>query len=82
MGEMYARAVDDAGAQLRELGHRGWESLGAGVLAFALALAATQLHRPLAVPLFVGGLAVLLAGVRAVWRHWDLLDRLTEERDA
>ena len=79
---MYARAVDDAGARLRELGHRGWESLGAGVLAFALALAATQLHRPLAVPLFVGGLAVLLSGIRSVWRHWDLLDRLTEERDA
>ncbi len=81
-GEMYARAVDDAGAELRELGHRGWESLGVGVVAFALALGATQLHRPLAVPLFVGGLVLLAAGVRAVWRHWDLLDRLSEERDA
>jgi hypothetical protein len=81
-GAMYARAVDDAGAQLRELGQRGWESLGVGVVAFGLALGATQLHRPLAVPLFVGGLAVLVSGVRTVWRHWDLLDCLTDERDA
>jgi hypothetical protein len=81
-GEMYARAVDDAGARLRELGHRGWESLAVGVAALGLALGATQLHEPLAVPLFLGGLAVLLRGVRTVWRHWDLLDGLTDDRDA
>jgi len=52
------------------------------VVAFAQALGVTQLHRPLAVPLFVGGIVVLAAGVRAIWRHWDLLDCLTDERDA
>ena len=82
LGEMYARAVDDAGARLRELGHQGWESLALGVVAFGLALGATQVWRSLAVPLFVGGLVVLASGVRTVWRHWDLLDCLTDERDA
>ena len=79
---MYARAVDDAGSELRELGHRGWERLAVGVVAFALALVATRARPDLAVPLFVGGLGVLAAGVRSVWRHWDLLDCLTDERDA
>jgi|SoiMethySBSTD1v2_1073268.scaffolds.fasta_scaffold11407_10 hypothetical protein len=79
---MYARSVDDAGARLRELGRRGWESLGVGVAAFGLALGATQAYPPLAVPLFVGGLVLLASGVRAIWRHWDLLDWLADERDA
>jgi hypothetical protein len=79
---MYARAVDDAGTRLRELGHRGWESLGLGVVAFGLAIGATHVWPALAVPLFVGGLAVLASGVQTVWRHWDLLDCLTDERDA
>ena len=82
VGEMYARAVDDAGARLRELGHQGWESLALGVVAFGLALGATKLWPSFAVPLFVGGLVVLASGVRKVWRHWDLLDCLTDERDA
>ena len=82
VGEMYARAVEDAGARLRELGHQGWESLALGVAAFGLALGATRLWPSFAVPLFVGGLVVLASGVRTVWRHWDLLDCLTDERDA
>jgi len=82
MGEMYARAVDDAGARLRELGHQGWQSLALGVVAFGLALGATQVRPSFAVPLFVGGLVVLASGVRTVWRHWDLLDCLTDDRDA
>jgi hypothetical protein len=82
MGEMYARAVDDAGARLRELGHQGWASLALGVVAFGLALGATQVWPSLAVPVFVGGLVVLASGVRTVWRHWDLLDCLTDDRDA
>ena len=36
----------------------------------------------LALPLFFGGLAVGALGVRALWRRWDLVDRLAGERDA
>jgi osmotically-inducible protein OsmY len=35
---MYARAVDDAGARLRELREEEWEDLGLGALALGLAL--------------------------------------------
>lgn len=59
-----------------------WEDLGLAMLAFALALAATQLRPALAVPLFLGGLAVGALAVRAMWRHWDLVDRLAEQHDA
>ena len=54
----------------------------AETVAAALQRAAVALAEERASFALVGGLAVLLSGVRAVWRHWDLLDRLTEERDA
>jgi hypothetical protein len=79
---MYARAVDDAGTRLRELRHEEWERLGVGALALGLALGATQVVPPLALPLFLGGVAVGASGLRAVWRHWDLLELLCGERDA
>jgi hypothetical protein len=79
---MNAREVDEASARLRELRHVEWEDLGLASLAFALALAATQLRPALAVPLFLGGLAVGALGIRAMWRHWDLVDRLAGEREA
>jgi hypothetical protein len=34
------------------------------------------------VPLFLGGLAVAALGIRALWRRWDLVERLAGERDA
>ena len=79
---MYARAVDEAGDRLRELRREEWENLGLGALALALALVATQVRPVLAVPLFLGGLAVGATGLRALWRHWDLLDGLADQRDA
>jgi hypothetical protein len=79
---MYARAVDEADTQLRELRHEEWGSLGLASVALALAVGASELYSALAVPLFVGGFAVGLLGVRAMWRHWDLLDRLAGDRDA
>jgi hypothetical protein len=79
---MHARAVDEASARLRELRHEEWGDLGLAAVALGLALAATQLCPTLAVPLFLGGLAVGALGARAAWRHWDLLDRLAGERDA
>lgn len=51
-------------------------------LVFALALSATELHPPLALPLMAGGLASTALAVRALWRHWDLLDRLLGDRSA
>ena len=79
---MYARAVDEAGDRLRKLRREEWENLGLGALALALALVATQVRPVLAVPLFLGGLAVGATGLRALWRHWDLLDGLADQRDA
>ena len=79
---MYARAVDDAATQLRELRHEEWNKLALGALALALALVATQFRPVLALPLFVGGVFVVAGGVRAVWRHWDLLYRLAANREA
>jgi hypothetical protein len=80
--EMYARDVDEAAAQLHELRLSEWENLGLAALAFGGALAATQSWRELAVPLFLGGLAVTALGMRALWRRWDVIDRLAGDRDA
>jgi hypothetical protein len=79
---MYARAVDAAEARLRELRYEEREDLGLAALALGLAVAATQVRPALAVPLFLGGLAVGALGVRALWRRWDLVERLAGERDA
>jgi hypothetical protein len=79
---MYARAVDDAGARLRELRHEEWEKLGLAGLALGLAVTAAQVRPSLALPLMLGGFVVGALGVRALWRRWDLVDRLAGERDA
>jgi hypothetical protein len=79
---MYARAVDDAAARLRALRQEELGDLGLAALALALACAATQVRPVLAVPLFLGGLAVAVLGIRALWLHWDLVERLAGERDA
>jgi hypothetical protein len=79
---MYARAVDDAGTRLRELRGEEWHDLGLAGVALALAIGATEYAPSLAMPLFIGGLAVGALGIRALWRHWDLVDRLADEPDA
>ena len=79
---MDARAVDDAGTRLRELRREEWQDLALAGGALALALAATQRAQSVALPLFVGGLALGLLGIRALWRRWDLVDRLAGEPDA
>jgi hypothetical protein len=79
---MYARAVDDAALRLRELRHEEWEELGLGALALALAVVAAEFRPQFALPLLLGGLAVSALGMRALWRRWDLVDRLAGERDA
>lgn len=79
---MYARAVDDASARLHELRQEERQDLGLAALALGLALVAAQVRPAFAMPLFLGGVAVGALAVRALWRHWDLVDRLAGERDA
>jgi hypothetical protein len=79
---MYARAVEEAASRLRELRSEERGDLTLAALAMALALGATQLSPELAMPLFLGGVGVGALGVRALWRRWDLLDRLSSEPDA
>jgi len=79
---MYARAVDEAATRLRELRREEWEDLALAALALGLASGATHVRPALAVPLFLGGLAVGVLGLRALWRRWDLVERLSGERDA
>jgi hypothetical protein len=79
---MYARAVDDAAARLRGLRQEEREDLALAGLALGLAVAATQVWPAFALPLLLGGLVMGALGLRAVWRHWDLIERLSGERDA
>ena len=79
---MYARAIDEAKGQLRELQREQWGDLGLALAALGLAVAATQFHRSLALPLLLGGLVVGARGVRALWRRWDIVDRLVADPDA
>jgi hypothetical protein len=79
---VYARAVDDAATRLRTLRQVERGDLALAAFALGLAVAVTQLHPPLAAPLFVGGLAVGALGVRALWRRWDLVETLAGEPDA
>ena len=79
---MYAREVEEAQTKLTELRSAGREKLVLAVLAFGVSLVATQLFPELAFPLFLGGVTVSVLGIRAVVRRWDLIDRLTGERDA
>jgi hypothetical protein len=79
---MYARAVDDAAARLRELRQEEWGDFGLAAFALGLAVVGSQARPELAMPLFLAGLTVAALGVRALWREWDLLDRLAGERYA
>jgi len=79
---MYARAVDESASRLRELRDEERNGFGLGALALALSLVATSLRPELALPLFIGGLAVGALGVRAAWHRWDIVDSLVGDQDA
>jgi hypothetical protein len=79
---MDARTVEDAASRLGELKREELEELGLGALALAAAVAAAYVFPDLALPLFLGGVFVGARGVVALWRRWDLVDRLSGERDA
>ena len=61
---------------------RSGKKLGLAALALGLAVTATQIRPSVALPLMLGGFIVGALGVRALWRRWDLVDRLAGERDA
>ena len=79
---MYARRVEEASEQLRELRQEEWGNLGLGVFALGLAVTAAEVRPALAVPLFLGGLVVGGLGMRALLRRSELVERLAGERDA
>jgi hypothetical protein len=79
---MYARAVEDAAAHLRELRNEEWAGFALAAIAIGLSVAATQVRPALALPLFLGGVVAGVLGTRAFWRRWDLLDHLADEHDA
>ena len=79
---MYAWAVDDARARLTALRQEQFQDFALAGVALGLAMVATEFVPQLAVPLLVGGIAIAMLGMRALWRHWDLVDYLAGERDA
>jgi hypothetical protein len=79
---MNARAVEHAEGRLHELKAL---SIGGGALAlgtFSAALAATQLHPELAVPLLLGAMTVALVAMRAFVRASLLVEDVAADTDA
>jgi hypothetical protein len=79
---VYAWEIDGATIELRGLRREEWADTALAVLTFGLALGASRLAPGLAVPLLAGGLTSTVLAIRAFWRRWDLLDRLTVDREA
>jgi hypothetical protein len=79
---MYARALEEAETQLIGVRNDEAQRIALSAVALGASLAATVVYEPLVIPLFVGGLAMVVLGIGAIWRHWDLLDRLADDRDA
>jgi len=72
---MHAPTVEEAGVRLRELRLEEWYDLALAGVAVVLAVGAAERAPSLALPLGV-------LGIRALWRHWDLVDRLADKPDA
>jgi hypothetical protein len=79
---VHARAITEAETRLVELRHDELEQLLLGAVTLGASLILTAAYQPLVLPLFLGGLALWLLGIRSLWRHWDLVDRLADDRDA
>jgi hypothetical protein len=82
IGFVHARAVVEAETRLVDLRRDEWHQLGLSALALGASLAMTAAYELLVAPLFVGGMALWLLGIRSLWRRWDLVDRLADDRDA
>ena len=79
---MYARALEDAETRLVDLHRDEVQRVAVSAVALGGALAATVVYEPFVIPLFLGGIALGVLGIGAIWRHWDLLDRLADDGDA
>jgi hypothetical protein len=79
---MTARRVDEAAARLRDLRQDEWSDLGLAGVAMGLAIAASTLHPPLALPLVIGAFVLLVLGLRALIQRCELFDRLLLDEDA
>jgi hypothetical protein len=79
---MDARTIDNAGERLRELRQEEWEDLALAALVLGLAVLAAHAWPSLALPLFLGAIGVGALGLRALLRRWDMVERLSGERDA
>jgi hypothetical protein len=74
--------VEEAEHRLRQLRQDEWSRLALAALATGLALGASVVHPPLAIPFFLGGLTVGVLALRAVFERSDLVHRLMLDRDA
>lgn len=74
--------IEDAEQRLRELKHDEWSRLGLAAVAMGLALGATVVHPPLAVPFVLGSLLVCVLAGRAFFERLDLTQELLRDRDA
>lgn len=79
---MYARVLEEAKTQLVDRRNDELGRVALSAVALVASLGATVVYEPLVIPLFVAGLAIGVLGIGAIWRHWDLLDRLADDRDA
>jgi len=79
---MTAREIDETAVRLRELRADLVANLALAAIAFGLALGASTLWVPFALPLLAGGLTATVLGMRAFVRRSFLLDDLAEEPDA
>src|SRR5690349_6290415 len=79
---MDARTVDDAELRLRELRREELSDLALGAAAVGAALSATQIMPGVVLPLFLGGIFVVVRGLIAAWRRWDIVDEFAGEPDA
>jgi hypothetical protein len=79
---MSAREVERLGRELHELNERTIGDLGLAAVAFGLALAASRLHKDLAIPLFVGAMALVGLGMVAFVRRHLLVEDAAADPDA
>jgi hypothetical protein len=79
---MTGRMIEEAEQRLRELRKDELSCLGLAALATCLALGASIVHPPLAIPFLLGALTVAVLAGRASLERADLKHRLLLDRDA